>query len=150
MGFVKPSAKKVNAELNSICVEFVPNADKTRERQYDGFMLLKSIGKKYGKLYMPIRFNKRYHKWSADGFEMMTSFLFKDGKVQIRMKKKVEMHAEGRIVGADQGMRKTMVFSDGVMTEQVDSQGKSLKRLYEKLARKKWGSKAHRRARIEL
>ena len=81
---------------------------------------------------------------------MLGSFLLTPDSVQIRWEKEINEKAEGETIGADQGVKDTMTFSNGITTPKVDKQGKTIETLMKKLSRKRKGSKAFAKARVEL
>ena len=65
----KPKIKNLNAELNSICAKYDASIN-----EFDGFICLSSLGKKYGKINIPVKLTTRSNYWSKKG-KMMKSFL---------------------------------------------------------------------------
>lgn len=148
VGFTKPSTENANIELRSLCACIVEKEGS--KRTHDWYVVLKSLGKEYGKISIPLKNHKRSKYWQKQGFTMLGSFLFTPSSVQVRWEKEVEEKTEGETLGADQGLKDTMTFSNGITTPKVDKQGKTIDFLMEKLSRKRKGSKAFKNARTEL
>ena len=125
----------VNPELNSIC------CDIQKGQGFDYFAQLKSLGKSYGKIRIPIKHTKVSRKWEG---ELMASVSFSDNNVVLRWKieKKVKI---GKSIGVDQGIRNVATLSDGQRTPEKDNHGHSLNSILDKLMRKKKGGKAFKR-----
>ncbi len=134
----KPNISNLNPELNSICCTFIPT-----ENHFTGFMKLFSLGKSFGKIFLPIKFHKRNKKYSS--WDRMNSYLFLDNEVQFRWKKEVKKKSVGKILGGDQGKHKVLTLSDGQITPKKDKDGHSLDSIIASLARKKKGSQAFKK-----
>lgn len=136
---VKPYCGNVRPELNSICVDF-----QYSKGEFDGFLMLKSICKDGRKIKIPIKFHK--HSNYLKG-ELMTSFLIGSKNVDLRLRVKAKDGNEnGVILGADQGLKKVLTFSDGTHSGLVDNHNHTLESIVSKVARKRKGSKALQRA----
>ena len=128
---------KINPELSSKCCDFqIINSNK-----FNGFIQLKSIGKLFGIIRIPIKFHKRANKWK-ETYKMKTSFLFSHQCVEIRWEKALGKKTEGITVGADSGYRTTITFSNRMETIKIDKHSHSLESITHKMARQKKGSKA--------
>lgn len=137
----KPSLKNFYPELSSKCIDY-----KLIDGEFDGFIRIKSIGKKYGHIKVPIK----YHRHSNSlGGKQMGSFLITKDNIEFRweinkFKKKVNKET-----GSDQGINTLLTLSDGQMTPMVDDQGISYDDIIKKLKRKQQGSKNYIKALIQ-
>ena len=131
----KPDISNINPELNSICCKFIK-----KDNFFNGFLKLFSLGKRFGKILIPIKFHKQNKK--LIDWKMMTSFLITEEQIQIRWEKSVEKKTSGEIVGADSGVNAILTLSDQQKTN-------SLTEILKKLSRKRKGSKAFARAQKE-
>lgn len=126
-------------ELNSICCDFLEG-----ENSFDGFIQLKSIGKKYGKIRIPIKFHRQSNKWKNKGI-LKPSFLI--SKKYINMRWEIdfpEKRKEGLIVGADSGLITCLTLSDGQTTKKCPH-GHDLRSITETLSRRKQGGNGFQR-----
>ena len=140
-----PISKSVNPELDSNCAKFMPGSTK-----FDGFLVLASIGKKYGKIAIPISFHKRSRYWQEKG-TMMKSFLICADATNIRWKYTPKENKSTTEVGGDIGQKTVLSFSmpvNNILTsDQIkDPHGYTLQDINKKTARKKKGSKGYYRA----
>jgi len=136
----KPSLDNFNPEINSICCEFKP----IKSNEFDGFIHLKSLGEEFGVIRIPIKFhrqNKKYKTW-----DLLKSFLFTENFVNFRWSKEIEKKKDGIDVGADQGKKTIMSFSDQQITPKTDIHGHSLDSILEHMAKRKKGTKAFKKA----
>jgi transposase len=141
----KPKSSTVCPELNSICCDFLRSDDLS----FDGYVQLKSIGKEYGKIKIPIKFHRLSNKWRNKNAVLMSSFLFSDRYINFRWDLETpKLKTDGVTVGADQGIKDVLTFSDGIRTPKYDIHGYSLEEITRKLARKVKGSDAFDRAQI--
>ncbi|MEK6879464.1 MAG: zinc ribbon domain-containing protein, partial [Nanoarchaeota archaeon] len=131
----KPDLSKLNPELNSICATF-----EVASGHFNGFLKLSSLGNKYGKIFLPIKFHKNNQK--LKDWQMKTSFCLKNQSIDIRWEKDFSLKNEGTIVGADSGV-------NSIVTLSAPQPIKSLKPILQKLSRKIKGSKSFRRAQDE-
>src|SRR5271157_2283587 len=136
---IYPVINNQSAELNSICCEL-----KQSNNSFNYWIVLKSIGKKYGKIIIPLKGTKHSNKYEGK-YNKKSSFLFKKDSVDIRWEIPIEKKTEGKIVGADTGMLTCVTLSDSQITPK-DKYGHDLKSICDKLARKKKGSKGYKRA----
>jgi transposase len=134
---VKPNANNIKAELNSICCDY-----KDSTNSFDGFLQLKSLGKSFGKIRLPIK----QHRHSLDLKErgkQLNSFLISEELVNFRFElPQVAKKDLGKTLGADQGIKTVLTLSSGQTTPQTNLHGYSLDSIVNKLSRKKKGSKA--------
>jgi hypothetical protein len=138
----KPNFDNVNIELNSICCKFL----ECSSGHFNGFIQLSSLGKKYNKIFIPIKLHKHSRKFTQDGFVCMTSFLLSKEFIDFRWKKEISEKSSGKIVGIDQGFLDIASLSDRQVTEKIDNHGHSLESIISKMSRKQKGSKAFKRA----
>lgn len=135
----KLNIENINAELNSICANF------QESNNFAGFLELKSLGKEFGVIRLPISSTRIYRKYCKSG-QMKNSFLVNEHQVSIRFEIDTpNQKPTGKVVGADQGITTCLTLSDGQVTK-TDNHGHDLKSITAKLARKKKGSKSFRKA----
>ena len=133
----KPNVDYINPELSSKCTDFV----KSDSDMFFGFLRLKSIGDAFGHIKIPLR--KYKHLTTYEDWEMMTSFQISKSKITVRWKRAVpEEKKDGIIVGADQGKKTIVSFSDSTVTPSKCPHGHSLDSIIDKMDRKRKGSKA--------
>ena len=133
----KPSLPKhFKCELNSICCDI-----KVRDGIW--FLQLKSIGKEFGKVRIPLKPHRQTLKWMKG--ELLNSFLISNQFVDLRFELKNELKKRGTVVGLDQGITTCVSLSDGQVT-QANQHGWDLTKILQKLSRKKKGSKGFKRA----
>ena len=126
-------------ELNSICCDFIET-----KNSFDGFIQLKSIGKKYGKIRIPIKFHRQSNKWKNQGV-LKPSFII--SKKYINMRWEVdfpEKKQSGKTIGADSGVITCLTLSDGQVTKKCPH-GHDLHSINKKLCGRKYGSKGFER-----
>ena len=137
-----PKLNNVNPELNSICCEYIENENL---KMFDGIFILKSIGKKFGKIIIPIKQTKHSKKLEKKG-KLMNSFLVSKKGIHFRYEVDIpELKSKGKIVGADQGIKTCLTLSDKQITK-VNKHNQDLDFIIKKLCRKKKGSKGFNRA----
>jgi transposase len=129
------------AKLDSNCCEFIPY--KTNE--FDGFLKLHGIGKKYGHIYVPIKYTKHSNNLMKKGYEMMTTWQISDKLVASTWQLESQPSTGTKIIGADQGLKTCLSLSDRQTTTSCPH-GHDLDSITTKLSRKKRGSKAFARA----
>jgi len=143
----KPDApENFRIELSSKCANFYENDSK----EFLGFVVLSSLGiPEFNKIAIPVsKYRYVQNRYVKDNdWKMMGSFLISKDDIQIRWKKDdSKRKARGKTVGVDTGFRSIATFSDGQVTPNEDIHGHSLHSICKKLARKKKGSKAFRKA----
>jgi len=122
-----------NCELNSICCDFENNKNFV-------FLQLKSIGKYFGKIRIPLKEHRQSKKWNKQG-KLLNSFLI--GKYFINLRYEIEtpkVKEDGIVVGADQGKNTCLSLSDGQVTTK-NKHGHDLNSILLKMKTKKKGSK---------
>ena len=129
---IKPSVENINIELSSKCCDV-----ELTEGHFNAFIQLKSIGKSFGRIRIPIKYTK--HSNSLNG-KLKNSFLFKNKSVDLRWESEVKQVQSGIAVGADQGKIDTLTLSNNIKTPREDNHGWTQSKILAKLARKKKGS----------
>ena len=129
----KPKVDVLNPELNSICVDF-----QETKGAFNGFLNLKSLGKQFGRIRIPVKYHRQLLKWK-DG-TLKNSFLVSKDYAVFRYEIKRTKKTSGDIVGADTGLKTVVTLSNGTSTPKQDSHGHSLESIVNKVARKKKGS----------
>jgi transposase len=138
---IKPNCSNINCELNSICVDW-----QITDGEFNGYLRLKSITKEKMEIKLPIKFHRHDRKLARDR-EQMNSYLISKNKINIRWKKDLlPKREEGKVIGADQGMKDVLTCSDGQVTPKTDVHGHSLGSIMKKMSTKKKGSNAFKRA----
>lgn len=140
--FSKPiRSKRARANLNSKCCDFFPGISK----EFDGFLVLKSIGKKYGKIAIPIKFHKHSDGLKKRGWALKTSWLVDLKQVCSTWEKEpTPIKEEGKRIGADQGITTCLSLSDEQITPKCNH-GHDLSSIMKTMKNKKPGSKAYER-----
>lgn len=136
----KPNVNNIFPELCALCCEF----KKKKTFEFDGVIILHAIGKKYGKINIPIKFTRHSSQLASLG-RQMTSFLITEKDIHFRYDIKVEQKESGKTEGADQGINTCITLSDGQITLK-DIHGHDLSSICKKISRKKKGSKAFAKA----
>lgn len=135
----KPNLDNLNPELSSKCIDW-----KNSNKNFNGFLRLKSIGEDFKQIKIPIKFhrnNKKYSTWT-----MKNSFLIGKDFINIRWEKEeILLKTEGSIVGVDQGLKTTLTFSDTQVTK-PNKDGYDLNSIIELMCRKRKGSNAFKKA----
>ncbi len=128
--------KKFKCEINSICCDL---------RQQDGFwfLQLKSIGKQFGKIRIPVKPHRQTNKWLKQG-KLLNSFLVSENFVDVRFQIENHLNKTGKTLGLDQGIASCITLSDG-QTSQEDNHGWNLTKILQRLCKKKKGSKGFAR-----
>lgn len=140
----KPSTDDLNIELSSKCIDWEYCEV---GKYFNGFIRLKSIGKSFGHITIPVMWHTQDFKFKD--WTMMGSFLITDKSVNIRWAKPdPEKKTEGRTVGADQGKTTVLTLSDSQATVGTDIHGHSLNSIIDTLCKKRKGSKAFKKASI--
>jgi transposase len=134
---VKPALpKNFKLEINSICCDLV-------ETNGFWFLQLKSIGKQFSKIRIPIKPHRQTNKWKKAG-QIKNSFLVSENFVDIRFKIENKLKSSGKTLGLDQGISSCITLSDG-QTSKDNEHGWNLSKILQKLCSKKKGSKGFAR-----
>jgi hypothetical protein len=135
--FSKPKLNFVQPMLSSKCCDFMEDDD----GKFLGFIRLKSIGKAYGSICIPVIKHPRVSGVRQSGFS------FAKKSLQVSWDKPASPAPKGdKVLGVDQGIKSVATLSDGQVTPQISPDGYSLESIMEKLSRKRKGSKAFRKA----
>ena len=126
----KPDISKVYPELNSICCKF----ENKKTPKFDGLITLFSLGKKYGKISIPVKKTKHFNMLNNIGL-IKTSFLISHLAINVRFDIKIEQKTIGLVEGADQGIKTCLTLSDTQVTGK-DNHGHDLNSIICKLKRK--------------
>ena len=145
---IKPSKQKkqFDINLNSNCARF--DAMCSDASPFSGYLIIKSIGKKYGEIRIPIKSHRQANQLNKRGFEPTTTWLLTSTEVRSVWVKEKPICTGTEIVGADQGKTTTLSLSDSQVTK-PNKHGKDLNTILAKLARKKKGSIGFRKAQEE-
>jgi hypothetical protein len=140
---IQPRKNKTDSWINldSNCCEFMLSKD----HSFDGFLVLKSLGKKYGTIRIPIKFTKHSNKLSNNSFELMTAWAISQKYCTSRWTRPINKSSGTKIVGADQGYTTCLSLSDSQATTKC-SHGHDLASIIQGMSRKEKGSKAFKRA----
>lgn len=134
--FSKPKLDFVMPNLSSKCCDF-----KKSNGKFYGFVRLKSIGKKYGEIFIPII------KHPKSIGNLKSGFLFSKKNVQLCWERPTNPIKRGdKIVGIDQGLIDVATISDGQKTPSECPHGHSLGKILDKISRRRKGSKGFERA----
>lgn len=140
---INKKANNVAIELSSKCATLI----KTKDGEFNYFLRLQSIGKKYGKIYIPIRMHKHSNQMKTKG-KLLGSFLINNDYLDFRWKIDFpEKKKTGKIVGGDTGKNTLLTLSNEKTTDQTkDKHSHTLTSIIETLSRKKKGSKGFEKA----
>ena len=132
---MKPKLDNFRLEVNSICADF-----EVSQGTFNGFLQLRCLGSGFEKIRLPVKFHRNNKKYV--GFPLLNSFLVSRKDVQLRyeLPERVKKTV-GNLVGADQGLKDILTFSDGIKTPKLDKVGYSLEDITKKLSRQKKGSR---------
>ena len=141
--YSKPEIKDVIfPQLSSMCLDF--EFDKSKE--FAGFVRLKSLGKSFGFIKIPIDRTNPFQKWSKNGTICNSIKIFKN-HFQLSWRVEKTPRSQGtKIIGIDQGLKTVATLSDGQTTPTQDCHGHSLQSVIKKLSRHKKGSKGFKKA----
>lgn len=135
---IKPNLPKdFKAELSSKCCDLEEGGS------FDHFLRLKSIGKSFKHIKIPIKGTKISNKWSQKG-KRLNSFLVSKSQIEIRYEILATKKTSGEILGMDQGISTFLSFSNGAVSESCPH-NHSLSTITKKLSKQRKGSKAHHR-----
>jgi transposase len=139
---IKPDLSHVFPELNSICCNYQDAKDIS---YFDGVITLSSIGKKFGKIILPIKHTRHSRKLEEKG-NLLKSFQVEKDTIALRYEiTKVPSKTSGKIVGADTGMKTCISLSDKQTTPQ-DVHGHTIDTICKKISHKVKGLKAFHKA----
>ena len=130
-------------EISSLCATI----ETSHISYFDSIIILKSIGKRYGKIIVPIKQTKHSKRISEKG-TLLKSILLSKNCVNLRYEYD-PIESEGtKTIGADSGITSVLTLSDG-QTTQSDIHGHSLNSILQKISRKKKGSKSFHKALVQ-
>lgn len=133
----KPDFSNARAELFQACADIV-----AVNGNFIKFLKLKSLGKFFGIIKIPISGNKIQNKWENAGI-LLNSFLISEDFIQLRYNiEKTGKKVGETVVGIDQGMKTVATFSNGAKTPDKDIHGHSLESIIDSMVKKRKGGKA--------
>ncbi len=133
--FSKPFVKNIRPMLSSKCMDWIDSDGK-----FMAFVRIKSIGKKYGHIRIPIINHPRTTDIRLNGIS------FGKSNIQVTWEFPTTPNHGSTVVGADQGYKTVLTLSDGQTTPTRCPHGHSLESIIKSLCRKKPGSKGFKRA----
>jgi len=136
---VKPCFRNAPLRLDTLCSDI-------RDIRSGGFVQLKSLGKRWGKIRLPFSTNRVSQKWSAEGRRLSGIEITERA---VRLSYEIQRKAkrgEGDAIGVDQGMLTVASMSDGSATPATCPHGHSLSSVIDRLSRRRRGSKGFARA----
>ena len=136
-------------EVTSLCVEI--SESENDDNHFDAFVILRCIGKEFGKISIPLSYHKQSNKIkNKPNSKRLNSILLTSEKVDLRWKFDIpEKKQEGLIAGADTGKTSPVVLSTFV-GEPIHPQGQTATILINNLCKKEKGSKSFKKAKITL
>lgn len=141
---VKPVFDKTTIELDERFVDI-----KFNENSFDIWIRIKSLGQGI-QIKLPSKKHKHFLKYYEDkNWKLKKSIrLYKNDKGRFFVdvffeREKPEKREQGEAIGIDIGYKKLLALSNG------ECFGENLERIYEKISRKKQGSKRYKRALVE-
>ena len=137
--YSKPLLSNLKPELTSICADF-----RETDGKFNGFLALKSVGKGFGKIRIPINYHRQLLKWNHG--KLKGSFLISDKYAVFRYEISKGKKCVGELVGADTGLKTVVTLSNGETTPKTDIHGHSLESIIDKIARKEKGGIAFLKA----
>ena len=136
IAFSKPELTFVQPRLSSKCCDFEFSKGK-----FLGFLNLRSLGKNFEKIKIPIIRHPR-----AKG-DIKSGFLLSKNSIQLSWEIKTSSVGKGnKILAIDQGLNDVAACSDGQVTTKECPHGHSLSKILNKLSNKRKGSKAFKKA----
>lgn len=135
----KPVLDEVEAELDARFVDIELNSNTS----FDGWLTLSSIGEKR-KVTVPLRLHKHINELREQG-KMLKGIRLGRKSISVSFELEPPVKAEGRTVGVDIGMNRAFSCSDGTDPGEWCN-GHTMKSVFERVARRKRGSKGHERA----
>ncbi len=144
----KPNISKMNLEIDAICNELhlTPNG------KFYGFIRLKSIYKSKKEIKIPVVSHRHLQKMTNTSDRRLNSILLTDTNLQIRWQFDKPIKEKGNKLGCDQGLKTILSATDSSGKTQTTPNscphGHTMDTILDKLARKKKGSKAFKRAEL--
>lgn len=137
-----PAVKEVTPQLNANCGDF-----RHSDGKFLGFLRLSSLGKAFGRLVIPVCRSRPSTKWASRCGTPASSFKLLANEIQLAWEWERKPAPKGKdVLAIDQGLKSVATCSDGQVTQSTDVHGHSLESVCQRLARRKRGSKAFRRA----
>lgn len=138
----KPEITSLNPELNSILCDL-----KEVNGKFNAFFNLKSFTntKRAFTIKIPVKYHKQFNKWKSKG-KLLSSISLDNTSITFRFEIENKIKNNGNTIGADQGMKTVLTFSDGQTTPNKDKHNHTLESIIDKLSRKIKGSKAFGKA----
>ena len=133
--FSKPHVKNIRPMLSSKCMDWIDSSGK-----FMAFVRIKSIGKKYGHIRIPIIRHPRTTEKRLNGIS------FGKSNIQITWEYPTTPNNGSTVVGADQGYKTVLTLSDGQITPNRCPHGHSLESIIKSMSRKRQGSKGFKKA----
>lgn len=138
---IKPDPKFIYPELNSLCSK----VEISNIRYFDSILILKSLGKSYGKIIIPFNHNYFSRKLESKG-KLLSGLQISDKEIFLRYElKNAEIKTSGSIVGADTGINSVVTLSDK-QSSKVCNHNHSLNSILQKISKRTKGSKAFYKA----
>lgn len=141
---IKPDLSNLKPELNINCIDL-----QEENSYFDAFIRLKSFTNivRNKSIKFPIKYHKIMNKWNKQG-KRLNSFLLSSNSIDIRYEIEKQVKTKGKTVGADQGLKDVLTFSDKQITKKSDIHNHSLETIIRKLSKKKKGSKSFLKSQI--
>ena len=144
----KPIVNIKVANLDSNTVEFIEINKKTDSqfKEFDGFLKIVSMATTFGYIEIPVKFHRQIKNLQKRGYTQKTSwFVSRDDVSSLWEREKKQTKANGRKVGADQGIKTCLTLSDGQITSNCNH-GHSIESIMRKISKRKKGSKGFKKA----
>jgi len=133
---IKPNFSNINPELSSKCCDIKDG------NSFNYFLRIKSIGKIYGCIKIPIKNTKVSLKWLKNG-KLLNSFSIGQQYISLRFNiTNKNVNVGTKIIGIDQGLKDVATLSDHQITPKYDIHGHSLESIINTISKKKRGSDA--------
>jgi predicted RNA-binding Zn-ribbon protein involved in translation (DUF1610 family) len=137
--FSQPKPQHIYPELSSKCCNIQPTLHK--KAKFFGFLKLYSLGEEFGSFKLPIIKHPRRGNVPKAGVKLFPSTIQLVWDVATDPIKKGD-----KVIGADQGIETVLTLSDGQVTPESCRDKHTLSTILDKLARKRKGSDAFRKA----
>jgi hypothetical protein len=138
----KPDISNINPELSSKCIDI-----QKVNNHFNYFIRLKSLGKLFGSVKIPIKLHKHNRKFK--NWNMKNSILLNENWINLRWETIIQNKKDGIVIGADQGKKDVVTFSTGVTPPKINPHGKSLDSIILSLSKCKKDSKRFKRKQDE-
>lgn len=132
----EPNTQNLNPELDSNCSEFIERT----EGEFNAFVHLKSLGKYFGEISIPVKFHRRSKKYL--NWIRKSGILLSNKSLDIRWETETPtLRDGGSTIGADQGLKSVITLSNGWSPPTHNPHGRSLDGITLDLSRSKKGSR---------